>query len=519
MRSNTAIKSSTHRKSTRRARQKRKVGRRSTKAPLGRPGPINSVPNEILSLIFHHYVKMGGVVWRLIPVSKRWERIAFDTRSLWTSILIQNRTPRDKSVKEFIYNDDIEYYKKDTECSSLEYTSKHVCFEPDHLRKALSRTGECFLDIQIRFRSPSGRNNFSLDFMIDMLMEPAISTRIRSLELDIDETDAPTTRTDHFDHVSLPNLRQLNIFSAPEDWTRNLLRSISASTKKLDVMECFSDEPVAQYLSDRILNQIRVFTHDASEGFDNIVHKLVNVEEIAFFPFNWPSATTSPSTLLHLQTASLNCHPCHIRRIQWPSLETLWVGARGVPGTPSSPQIIEFEGKLTQSWFSMLKSLYINSGHPLHWLANVSAPRLAMLFVEWDRRPNLELPTGLIFSPFTSIKRFHFCTPCDDEEIISLLKLMPNVTTADISPALMKSDFGLGLLRGLAEAGNDSLLCPELDSLTLGGPSHRVRTQRAALEPEIKRLIQMEERSISSLRVYWGTRDRPQQYASTSRTC
>ncbi|PVF92114.1 hypothetical protein CPB86DRAFT_239010 [Serendipita vermifera] len=268
---NTAGRASTHRKSTRRAGKGRKVGTSSTKVPLAWPGPITSVPNEILSLIFQQYVKKGGIVWDLIPVSKRWERIALDTRSLWSSILVQTRTSRNKSVKEFIYNNDPEYYKKTEGPFTGDAKSQYVCFELRHLSKAISRTGESLLDIEISFRSRSALNRSSLNSLIEMLLEPAISARIRSLELYIDWPMFPTMRTNHFDHASLLNLRQLKIRLAPKDWIHNLLRSISANTRKLEVMHCFAEEPIDQYLSDRILNQIRVFNHgwpNMSEGFD-----------------------------------------------------------------------------------------------------------------------------------------------------------------------------------------------------------------------------------------------------------
>ncbi|PVF91059.1 hypothetical protein CPB86DRAFT_426763 [Serendipita vermifera] len=287
-------------------------------------------------------------------------------------------------------------------------------------------------------------------------------------------------------------------------------------------MYCMSGEPLDQYLSDRILNQIRVFGQtgfNSSRQLDALVHKLVNVEKITHFPFNWPSNTTPQGISLHLRTASLNCHPLHIRRIQWPSLETLFVGERDVPGAPIGPQLTYFDdskAKLTQITFPMLKSLYINSDHPLQWLSNVSAPRLTMLFIQWVHESDIELPNDLIFSPFPSIENIQFRTTCDDEEIISLLKLMPNVTVANISPMSTRSDFGLGLLRSLTETENDSLLCPKLNNLTLGFPPQRVHTPKVTLEPEIKRLIEMEKRTISSLQVHWSTSSGSQQYGSIS---
>lgn len=488
------------------------------------PGPITSVPNEILILIFHHYIKMGGVVWDLMPVTKHWERIAFGTGSLWTSILIQTRSVRDNSFKEFVYNDDKEYYKWTKGPFTDESKSQHVCFEPHHLSKAISRTGECLLDIEISFRAQYVLNRSSLNSLIETLMEPAVSARIRSLDLYIDLLVSPILGTKHFNRVSLHNLLQLKIRSAPKIWTRNLLRSISANTRKLEVMHCNTAEPIDRYLSDRILNEIRVFRHEwpnISEGFDALIHKLANVEDIASFPLNWPSNITPQATFLHLRKASLNCHPFHIRRIQWPSLETLSVGEYGVSGASIGPRGVNLDGskeELPQVSFPMLKSFAIKSGHPSHWLSNVSAPQLRTLSIKWEHYSNVEPPKDLLLGPFPSVKWILSHTPFDDEEIIPILKLLPNVTEVDIFPESTKWDFGLGFLKSLIETENDSSLCPKLSKLTLGSSSHQVHTQKFELEPEIERLIQMGKRPITSLRVFWSTGGGYQQYASISRT-
>lgn len=199
----------------------------------------------------------------------------------------------------------------------------------------------------------------------------------------------------------------------------------------------------------------------------------------------------------------------------------LWVGERGVLCPEVDPQNVDLEDiseKLTEISFPMLNTFNINYDRPLHWLSNVSAPRLTMLSIQWEHQSDIELPTNLLFSPFPSIKHVHFRRTCDEEEIISLLKLMPNVTVANISPMATKSDFGLGLLRSLTETGNDTLLCPKLSYLVLGFPLHRIHTPKPTLEPEIMRLIQMEERFITFLQVFWSTGDGSREYASIPRT-
>ncbi|PVF92108.1 hypothetical protein CPB86DRAFT_830208 [Serendipita vermifera] len=477
--------------------------------------PIDSIPDTILCLIFQHYVRMGRPVWDIIPVCKYWEQVALETCSLWSSILVQNRTLGDESIVEVIHNGDTEYYDRET-------GSKHICFEQSHLSKALSRAGGCFLDIEIRFRPSSLQEEFSLDFALDMLTNSAVCSRIESLGLTIFMTGFAGIQLDHFRNAYLPNLRQLKISSLPPEWLRNLLQSISATTKDLEVLECFSDEPLDQYLSDRILNRIHFLNLGGLEvprQLDALVPKLNNVEEVACIPRNWPSDTTPQGAALHVRKVSVYCDPYHMRRLQWPNLEMLYVWEQGNSDAGTGSQTVNseiFAQKLTYISFPMLKSFGMTTHAPLPWLSNVTAPRLEFVSIQWEDKPDRQLLKDLSFDPFPSITHLDLRTTRDDEETISLLKLMPNVSAVELSPTSMKLNFGLVLLRSLMDA-ESGLLCPKLSYLMLGFISHRVYTPKHRLEPEIKRLIQMEERAVSSLSVcvFWSDSDDFQMYENT----
>ncbi|PVF90969.1 hypothetical protein CPB86DRAFT_878755 [Serendipita vermifera] len=260
-----------------RPKSKRKVSNNSNKSHLARAGPITSIPNEILALIFQYYVKMGGTVWDLIPVSKYWEQTAFDTCSLWAPISIQDHTSNDASITELIHNNDTEYYNRPSNGSS-----KHVCFERRHLSKAISHTGGCFLDLEITHHAKCPQGKSFLEFVLDMLMKPTISTRIKSLELSI-STELATIRPDYFCNMSFQNLRRLKTSIFPQEWLRNLLYSISATTKTLEFMNCSSNKPLNWYLSDHILNQVRFLGLgglNEARQLDVLLPKLCNVEEI-----------------------------------------------------------------------------------------------------------------------------------------------------------------------------------------------------------------------------------------------
>lgn len=493
----------------------------SNEARLTGSGPISSIPKSILRLIFQHYVEIGGSVWELIPVSKHWEQISFDTCSLWTSILVQNCTSRNQSIVELIHNGETEYYMKNTDASGLHSKSNHICFEQSHLCKAISRAGECLLQIEIGFHPVSSQERFSLDFALDMLMKPTISTRIKSLKLSIYGILSAPIRSDHFRHVTLPNLSRLDIVGPPPEWLQNLLRSVSATTGNLEVFKCQSDGPMEQYLSDRILNRIRFLSLGgcgAPRQLDTIMLKLGNVEDIVGLPLGWPTDNTPQGTVLHLREALLFCNPLHIRRIQWPNLELLKVHDLNDIGAVIVPQMVEpgdSTQNLTTFLFPMLTGLEIWSPRPLDWLSNVSAPQLNWLRIYWTEQLNPQFPIHLPFTPFSSLSSLSFHASCDDEVTVSLLKLVPNVTFVELSSSPMNPRFGLRLLRSLLEIEGD-ILCPKLGHLKFA--PYQVPTPKGTLEPEIKLLVQREERIAFHLRVsvLWSTSDGILEYGSAS---
>ncbi|PVF92117.1 hypothetical protein CPB86DRAFT_791488, partial [Serendipita vermifera] len=451
-----------------------------------------------------------------VQVSIKWETLVFRTPSLWSSLLIVNYNHGKGYIGTFIYNDRPEYY-----CETLKST--HVCFEQDHLSKAMSRTGACLLDIKIRFRPYSPLDESLLSYALDILAKPINSKGINSLELHIHPTMLAFMRPSCFHLISLQNLCRIVLTAIPPGWRQNLIQSISTSTRNLEIIRCSPED--LKSLPDPILNETKLITLQGdmtSEQMDNLVSNLTNLREMTPLPMNWPSQRTPQVTLPHLRRASIFCEPPNLRLIRWPSLERLEVHEPGHSMAGNGSQVTPFgETVLNLEAISLpaLESLDIQSHRPLYWLSNVITPRLTELRITWDNLPEVMTLIYPIFNRFDSIRSLSLDTAQEDEATISLLSLMPNVVSITIVPTLINESFGLNLLASLIITGNEPPLCPELRHLRLGAAYDRIHTPKSRLEPEIKRVVKMRKKYDFPLciDVYWSTRDEVQHYSPSKR--
>ncbi|PVF92886.1 hypothetical protein CPB86DRAFT_790690 [Serendipita vermifera] len=486
----------------------------SSKPQLITADPIASIPDEILSLVFQHYVEMGLSVWDLIPVSRRWERVAFSTRSLWSSISIRNHY-LEADLIELVYHNETEYYDRLEE-------SWHVCLEQSHFSKAMARAGECLLSIELLFNITSQEELLLLESAMDMLMNPKNSVRIKFLKLSIDTATVAQMRPHYFRDTPLQNLHRLQILKLPQEWLQNLLQSICASTRALKVIECsFEDDPLEDLincLSDRVVNQlqyIEVPSDTSPEQLDALIPRFTNVEEIHHLPGDWPTNATPLGKLNHLRVAYLSCVLPNFRRLQWPSLEELIIYEQDHSAAEEDFRMVDFgdtEGKLKHLLFPELISFTILSYRPLHWLFNITAPRLSELSINWEYPCDTGVPRDLNLCALTTVQDLSLNIR-DNETIVWLLASTPNVTSLVITPT-EDERFGIAFLTSLRAAQDGFPLCPKLRHLRLGRNWLMVRTPKAMLEPEIRRtLITRAPLDCDFyIDVFWNVENRLQSY-------
>lgn len=454
----------------------------SNKTQSMKHGPFVSIPSEILGLIFQHYVKMERSVWDLIPVSKRWECIAFSTPTLWSSILVVNYSFGQYSMGKLYHNNEAEYYDRIV-------NSKHVCFERHHLKKAMSRAGACPLDIEIRFGLVSPEEVSLLEFALDMFMEPNISERIESLELGIGSPAFAVEFPDYFCDISLPNLSRLLITRMPPHWCSNLLDSVSDSTNRLDIVRglaCALDEGLSDHLCSGVRRlELEDSYGSAVEEVDQVIHKFVNVEVIAGLPSGWPSIYTNAGTLQHLNRARILSEPSHMRRMRWPSLELLEFHDHDEHQEADSG---DSKLSLEQISFPNLTSLDLHTYRPLYCLSNITAPRLTELWVSLQYDPEISPSTSM----FLSVNNLYISTKGPDEMTVSLLKSLPNVSLVTLVPASRDPYLGLNLLKSLMDPKDGPNIAPNLQHFKLGREDGPIGTARE--EPLIKQFVRMRKR-------------------------
>jgi hypothetical protein len=471
--------------------------------------PIAMLPNEILSLIFQYYVGMKLPVWHLVQVSRKWEDIAFSTPSLWSSILVLNNRLANSRVEEFMHGSEPEYYYEPE-------GSRQACFEPSHISKAISRSGACLLDIDIRLDVMSSQEAAFLDFTLDMLMKPSISARIECLELYIELSSCITMKPQYFFHMPLPNLRRVFISEIPKEWYQHLLQSIAASANNLEMVRCLLDD-LDNSLPDHIwekLIYIQLENDISSEKMDELVSKLIRTENFAPLPMNWPSSITPQATFPRLRRASLSCTPFYLGNIQWPSLERLAITDFAQPAG-----LGDNDATLKQSPFPMLRTFEVATYRPLVWLSNIIAPNLTELRIIWEPNPQSNVPTHVPARNLPGIKTLHLDTGFPDEVTVPLLEIIPNVVSVAIVSTSGSGLFGVGLLKSLMRLEKGSYMYPNLQYLRLGSVYDRVQTPKSMLEPEIKRMVRM-RKSLDfafSIDVHWSTRDVVQHYGPGKR--
>ncbi|PVF92885.1 hypothetical protein CPB86DRAFT_145772 [Serendipita vermifera] len=428
---------------------------------------IDTLPNEIVALIFQEYVDSGEYLEDLLGISNRWDQIALHTPCLWTKILIENLHSRN-------------YCPAPLPGERIFRLGALVCFRAEDVKVALSRSGTCPLDIVIFYTT--GYGSLDTDFItaVSSLMQSPRSDDIRSLLVDIDDDNLPSNCPDMFSHVSLRSLFLLDLGFIPYDWSKSLMNSIAETTQGLQVLEHFDEHPLIS-LADHVCQGVTSISFPewlSPEHIDQTINKFSRVQQLKFVPSGWPSERTPPVVLHYVQDITLKTNIVHLRRLGWPRLKSLEIMELYESSSSSLPFVD----------LPLLETLKLITCRPHEWLSNVSMPALTSLEVD--------IPTAHIsissfqttpLGTFPTVQSIRLATAACDTAAIILLQAFPKVLSVSLLPSEYDPHhdrFGLELIPRLKDYDNEFLLCPKLRDLELGrdqdGVSRRKKKQLVA---------------------------------------
>ena len=397
---------------------------------------IQTLPNELLSEIFRHYVALDYSAWLLTLVCKRWQDVALATPSLWTCI----------SASSLEIDGTVRW-----ECSGItrySYGRASMCYSMQHLDEAVRRAGS--LPLQLHLQGTSGYQ-LMVKLVCEIFRSP-LSSRLEELHITIDER---ATVTKDMAFPSFPNLRVLKLHCLSGDLADALLDSVSNS-------------------SAGSLRTMLLHSSVDQDQVDHILSTFIQLEELLNCPRDWPSNRTPNLIAPHLKQLEVVCFCPNLNRLQLPSLQTLVVN-----DVPFS----EFDNSETRLDFPGLISIRITT-KSVKWLRYTIAPRLEELSIHLhlgrEATQKQLLPPNLYPTVRTLVLAL-WPRPYEvgdgdtkDKILISALQAVPNALSVDITSSASSRNnpkLRLQLLDRLGSTATpgepDDILCPQLQDLRL----------------------------------------------------
>ena len=457
-----------------------------------RGSPIMSLPVELLSYIFQYHVDDGNSAWGLVKVCKDWMKIAFATPYLWRYICITHSLDLDQAIWEF-----------DAERQAHK-TNVQICRTVAQLQVALERSGAVPLEVHTKHSTWGFSVVRDISPLFCVLISAPVSERIGHLDLE-GLSSARIALPANTQVGPFTRLTSMRLPHPIRPWVYPLLASISSTSTQLRTVE-LSGAPCQELAPFSFWSRIKRLELNMAMQLYNpgdlnyLVEQLVNLETIPDCPYMWPNEQTPISTWGHIKEITLRGKPIYFDRLRLPNIELLTFD-----DLYSRQDVADRTPVLS---YPKLTTLVISTQDP-RWFSNLSAPLLEQLTFSWTAeisRPEdtlISISTNLL-SHITSI---HLETPPDmgDTLVISALNNAPNLHTVEVLGRKGDTSFGLELLKRL-DASQQPVLCPKLESLSLGTHSSPVHTLKKDAVPFIKRVVSSRKKAgipLKEFSVYW----------------
>ncbi|KAG8818744.1 hypothetical protein FRC19_010350 [Serendipita sp. 401] len=445
---------------------------------------VNSIPDEILSLIFETYVLDGESPRLLQAVSHRWRSVSLSTPRLWARIGIYSRREYQR------------YNKADKPLMSRRYWggSFEPCFTAEHVEKTARMAGS--LDLSVVISSIGVEADLGSHHpprILRVILGPQYSSRIVNLHIDSSSFKPIWWKASNDWIGNFAKLQSLHSNSGSES-ERSLDSLIAARSTIRNLTFCGNGHTV---FLDTTLSGIRSLEIDYlmdEEDFNEILPKLLQIEYIKRAPWLWPSQNTPSLILPTLKEIKLTCDGAWLHLLTMPKLKMLYISQeksrRGDTPNDTQARRKSIKGPI----FPNLEYLDVEANSP-SFLSNYQLPslrrfRLSSQTSRFHKRHKL-----LPFKCPNTLSEFILCGGCSIDVIRDALRKVPKLQVFKLQE--YNGDDQASLLGVFAVTANSHVICPELKEIEFEFCSNWDYEQ-AQKDPSPFRRVMEEQQSVGS---------------------
>ncbi|KAG8754023.1 hypothetical protein FRC14_005449 [Serendipita sp. 396] len=411
---------------------------------------VQSIPDEILSLIFEAYVSGDQDPRILQVICHRWRRVSLSTPLLWTRIEIFSPADNPRPTWPYV--------------SPMSRTNWGTSFQPcstiEQVDNVASMAGS--LDLHIKISSVETRNDFgehNASKILEAVLGPQYSGRIVDLSIYLSAFNQAWVHGADKWLGKFPKLRSLRSRDpshAPLEAliaARSTIRDIS-----FPITSSIGSFPDTTWAGLRSLS-ITLWGHQ--RVFHQLLPKLSRIENIKVAPPSWPNSDTPSFILPSLREISLKCDPIWLQALTMPKLKTLHIAQRKT--RQSSTRNTQGRDRSNKDRnLPGLEYLDVTSNGP-SFLSRFLLPdlrtfRLSSECLAFDKCCKL-----FPFKGPSTLSEFILNGTCSTDAILDAIRKMPQLRVLKLEKYMGKEQ--AGLLDALAITAGPQVVCPKLEQI------------------------------------------------------
>lgn len=458
--------------------------------------PIRKVPAELIAYIFKCHIDLNQSPWVLMLVSRSWRQTAMTTPAIWKHVSL---------ATEYFCSKDWRHrgYERYMVLGSLQYSigARVVCRTVKEFQLTSHRAGASLLDLHIFFHEDPA----NIALLLAIREEGSIFHRISTLQIQcpnyISQLYLLRLEIAHF--VNLESLT-VHLEGYPV-WSAEV-RAYIASIFKLKDLRILSNNTISQRpVTWNKLRSLDMFGLEGDALTSNLNELVVHFGNLVTLkgPRAWPNHDTPATNFSNLRVLDISCSAECFLRFQLPVLNKLLIKLK--THRMNTTDVTQVTEPITLPALTHL-DIRTNHGSPLSWLSNLSAPLLQVL----DLMHTSDTPALPSFAniSFPNVESFSLCASCTDEVAISALHSVPKVRHIQVAfYPQSPTPWVTNILERLASP--DDIICPRIESLTLGTVKSRVSASKHPVKVRIQKVQKCQlERGIimKNLLVHWTRR-------------
>ncbi|KAG8812651.1 hypothetical protein FRC19_003007 [Serendipita sp. 401] len=412
---------------------------------------VQSIPDEILILIFEAYVSGDEDPRNLQAICHRWRRVSLSAPFLWTRIEIFSPTANPRSTWPY-----------DSLISRSNWgTSFQPCSTIQQVADIASMAGS--LDLHIKLSSVGNQNDVderNAPKILEAVLGPQYSGRIVNLSIYLSTFNEAWVHDADKWLGRFPKLRSLR----SRDPSRAPLEALIAARSTIQNITFPTTSSIGPFPDTTWagLRSLSITSWGDQEVFQQLLPKLSQIEYIKLPLSSWPNSDTPSFTLPSLREISLECDPVWLQALTMPKLKTLHITLRKTQqrNTQNSTQRRDRSTKALD--FPGLEYLDVTSNGP-SFLSKFRLPdlrtfRLSSGHLDFKKRCKL-----FPFNGPSSLSEFILNGECSTDAILSAIRKMPQLRVLKLEKYTGKEQ--TSLLDALAITAGPQVVCARLEQI------------------------------------------------------